>query len=91
MPRGVVGTREPWAGGKEGAGLFSRDRPCLDGHVGLVLVRDRPACSASGSVDGTSASAAAVNTWPGVRSGSGSQPDPASSSSARSAISPFLR
>jgi hypothetical protein len=34
---------------------------------------------------------AAVTTRPSVRSGSGSQPDPASSSCALSAISPFLR
>src|SRR5271155_2395066 len=30
-------------------------------------------------------------TWPGVRNGSGSQPEPASSSSARSAISLFVK
>ena len=87
-------------------GLLGRDRVGCDldrlilgrsvflGH-GRFTAICRPFFAGHGSM--MSATSASVTStaigmaWPGVRSGSGSHPEPASSISAFSAISPFLR
>ncbi len=92
-------------GGAAVDGLLGSDRVGLDrdglilrrslflGHGRFAAIRRRLfAAGSTTSVSSASvASTATARAQPGVRSGSGSQPVPASSVSAFSAISPFLR